>query len=88
VSGVALGVGRYGAGGCGVASEEEEEGFESPIVQPFSRSSLINPLGGIISNIRILRVVITFISSSPSSRRSKKITSLKITFFLGRTSSY
>jgi hypothetical protein len=88
VSGVALGVGRYGAGDCGVASEEEEEGFESPTVQPSSRSSLMNPPGGVIGNIRISRVVTTFISGSPSFRGLKKIASLKITFFLGRTSSY
>jgi hypothetical protein len=94
VSGVTLSISRYGVGevadfwGYGAASEEEEEGSESIIIYPSSRFSLINPSGGIISNIRILRVVITFIFGSPSFRESKKIASLKITFFLGRTSSY
>jgi hypothetical protein len=88
VSGVALSIGRYGAGGYGVFSEEEEEGSESIIIYPFSRFSLMNPPGGIIGNIRILRVVIIFIFSSPNSRRLKKIVSLKITFFLDRTSFY
>jgi hypothetical protein len=88
VFGVALGVGRYSAGGCGVASEEEEEDFESPTIQPFSRSSLMNPPGGVVGNIRILRVITTSIFNSPSFRGSKKIASLKITFFLDQIFSY
>jgi hypothetical protein len=75
VSGVILNIGRYGAGDYGVFSKEEEKGSES------------TP-GGIMGNIRILRVITTFISSSPSSYRSKKIASLKITFFSDRISSY
>jgi hypothetical protein len=67
---------------------EEDEGSESSITQPSSRSSLMSPLGGIMDNNGIFRVVITSFSGSLSSRESKKIASLKITFFLNRTSSY
>jgi hypothetical protein len=88
VSGVILNIGRYGAGDYGVFSKEEEKGSESTTVHSFSRSSLMNSPGGIMGNIRILRVITTFISSSPSSYRSKKIASLKITFFSDRISSY
>jgi hypothetical protein len=98
IFGVALNVDRWGVRGVGAdfwdygavseEEDEEEEGFESLIIQPSSRFSLINPPGGIINNIGISRVVIISFSGSLNSRESKKIVLLKITFFLGRISSY